>query len=178
MPTIYQGVLHDCFEMLAPVLQTFLGNVHGGRASGRLRVTRAAGWLRNGAAWALGIPPAGEYDLLLEVVPHGDGQRWARHFGKHTLTTMQYVWRDLLIERKGLASLGFVLIVEGESLLFKARRAWVLGVPVPLWLSPCIEAENRHCAAGGWHVRVVFRVPLLGQVAEYSGTVIANAGDV
>ena len=142
MATIYQRVLKDRLELLPAVLRQFLSQEHGGSARGRLTVTRAAGWLRNFAAWALGIPPAGDYDLLLEVIPHGVGQRWVRHFDNYTLTTVQTEWRGLLIERKGLASLGFELIIRGETLLFKPRRAWVLVVPAPLWLSPCIEAEN------------------------------------
>ena len=89
----------------------------------------------------LGIPPAGDYDLVLEVAPHKAGQRWVNRFANHVLTT-QYDRRGLLIARAGLASLGFELLVEGESLLFRARRAWLFGIPLPLWLSPRIEAEN------------------------------------
>ena len=63
------------------------------------------------------------------------------------------------------------LLVEGESLLFRARRAWLFGIPLPLWLSPRIEAENHPATSDGWQVRVCFRVPLLGEVARYEGTV-------
>ena len=170
--TIYQNLLKHRIDLLSHSLRQFLSQ-DSGQAAGRMTVTRAPGWIRGFTAWALGIPPADEYDLALEVTPHGAGQRWARHFGKYSLTTTQYAWRELLIERKGLASLGFDLLVQGERLLFKPRRAWVLGVRVPLWLSPQIDAENWPGPAGGWHVRVAFRVPLLGQVAEYEGEVRA-----
>lgn len=173
MTTIYERLLQGRLDRLPAALRQFLSQASGGQATGRLTVTRAPGWLRRLAAWALGIPPAGDYELVLDVSPHGAGQRWSRHFGKHTLTTTQIAWRELLVERKGLASLGFELQVEGERLCFKPRRAWVLGVPVPLWMSPQIEAENWPSEAGGWHVRVVFRVPLLGQVAAYAGEVRA-----
>jgi len=158
--------------LLAPALQHFLGLEQGGHASGRMTVTRAVGRLRKLAGWALGIPPAGDYDLLLEVVTTGNSQCWLRHFGNYTLRTVQTAWRDLLIERKGLASVGFELSVEGHALLFKTCRAWILGVPVPLWLSPCIEAGNWPNEASGWRVRVTFRVPLLGRIAEYEGSVL------
>lgn len=169
--TIYQRVLGQRFAALTPVLREFLSRDASGSATGRLTVTRSAGWARNVAAWALGIPPAGDYDLLLQVIPHGAGQRWVRNFGRHALTTWQSNWCGLLIERKGVASLGFELTVDGDALLFRACKAWVLGVRVPLWLSPSIDAENRPDESGGWQVRVVFRVPLLGRVAEYQGSV-------
>ena len=178
LATIYQNVLGQRIERLPPVLREFLSREAGGSASGRLTVRRDAGWSRHLVAWALGIPPPGDYEMLVQVIPHGAGQRWVRNFGSHVLTTWQRDWRGILLERKGLASLGFELIVDGDSLLFRACKAWVLGMRVPLWLSPCIDAENRPNASGGWQVRVVFRVPLLGRVAEYQGSVtpIANAG--
>ncbi len=171
MATIYQRVLRDRFELLPPALGRFLGDERGGRASGRLTVTRTVGYLHNLAAAALGIPPPGEYDLLLEVSPHAAGQRWVRRFGAHALETTQADYRGLLIESSGPASLGFELAVEAGALLFRPRRAWVLGIPVPLWLAPSIEADNRPEESGGWRVRVRFRVPCLGLVGEYEGLV-------
>lgn len=172
--TIYQTLLQHRFELMPAALRQFLAQDRA-QAVGRLTVTRASGRLRNFAAWALGIPPAGEYVLRLEVVPHCNGQRWLRHFGKYLLATTQTAWRDLLIERKGLASLGFELVIDDQVLSFKPRRAWLLGVRVPLWMSPRIEAENWPNDANGWRVRVIFRVPLLGQIAEYAGAVAPMA---
>jgi hypothetical protein len=174
--TIYQRVLQDRFGLLHPALRQFLGDERGGRAVGRLRVTRAGGWLRRLAGAALGLPPAGDYDLLLVMTPHGDGQRWVRHFGKHLLTTTQSDHRGLLVESSGPGSLGFELVVEGGALFFRPRRAWVLGVPVPLWLSPGIEVENVPAGSGGWRVVVRFRLPLLGPVGEYEGEVTPEEG--
>jgi hypothetical protein len=149
LATIYQRVLRDRFELLAPALGRFLGEERGGRASGRLAVTRTAGRVRNLAAAALGIPPSGEYDQLLEVSPHAAGQRWVRRFGAHTLETIQSDYRGLLVESSGPASLGFELSVEGGALLFRPRRAWVLGIRLPLWLAPRIEADNWPNETGG-----------------------------
>lgn len=136
MATIYQRVLGDRFELLARALGRFLSEDRGGRASGRLSVTRTAGILRNLAAAVLRIPPPGEYHLLLEVSPHAAGQRWVRHFGAHTLDTIQGDYGGLLVESSGPASIGFELSVEGGALLFRPLRAWVLGIRLPLWLAP------------------------------------------
>ncbi|HEX5269593.1 MAG TPA: DUF4166 domain-containing protein [Gemmataceae bacterium] len=172
MPTVYQRVLRDRFELLHPTLRRLLGDERGGRAAGRLRVTRPTGWLRRLAGAALGLPPAGEYDILLVVTPHGDGQLWVRHFGKHILSTSQSDHRGLLVESAGPGSLGFDLVIEREGLFFRPRRAWILGVPVPLWLSPYVEADNVPSESGGWRITVRFRLPLLGPVGEYEGDVM------
>jgi hypothetical protein len=175
LATVYQRVLQDRFKLLAPVLQHCLAAEGGLRATGRLTVTRSPGWLRHLAAAALGIPPAGAFDLLLDVTPHGSGQLWRRRFGGHTLQTAQAEYRGLLVESSGPGSLGFELVVADGALLFRPRRAWLFGLPWPRWLAPDVEAENRPGAAGSWRVCVRFRVPLLGRVAEYEGDVTPEA---
>ena len=172
MATIYQRILKDRFELLAPALRQFLGNECGGRVSGRLPIARTPGRLHHLAAAAMGIPPAGDYDLVLEVLPYAGGQRWVRHFGTYTLATTQKDYRGMLIEYSGPASIGFELVVQTGSLFFHPRRAWMMGIPLPLWLAPRIEAENRSMEPDGWWVCVRFAVPLLGLVAEYEGTVM------
>jgi hypothetical protein len=172
LPTIYERVLGERFESLNPALRRFLTNVQGGRAVGKLRVTRADGRLRNAVAAGMGIPPAGEYETQLDVSPLGDGQRWRRRFGRYALETTQREHRGLLLESSGPASIGFELVVDQGELLFFPRRAWLFGIPLPLWLAPRIEAENSPAESGGWRVRVRFGVPLLGRVAEYEGDVI------
>ena len=177
MPTVYQRVLRERFESLHPVLRRFLGEATGARAVGRLRVTCAAGRLRNAIASGLGIPPAGEYDMWLEVSPRGESQRWVRHFGRYALETDQSEYQGLLVESSGPASIGFELIIREGALLFRPCRAWILGIPLPLWLAPRIAVENWPGGSEGWLVRVRFGVPLLGQVAEYEGDVVANEAD-
>jgi Domain of unknown function (DUF4166) len=163
-------LLQDRFELLAPALHRFLAEDRG-RAFGRLSVRRSAGRLRNLGAAALGVPPEGDYDLLLEVTLNGAGQRWTRRFGPHALVTTQIEHCGLLVESSGPGSLGFELIVEAGALLFRPRRAWVFGLPVPLWMAPNIEADNWPTESGGWRVHLRFCLPLLGVVGEYEGEV-------
>ncbi len=176
METIYHRVLGERFALLHPTLRYFLGDKRGARATGRMTVRRPPGWLRRLAGRALGLPPAGEYELVLVVTPHGNGQRWDRHFGTHVFTTYQYDYRGLLLEAAGPGSVGFELVNEGGTLHFRPRRAWLLGIPVPLWLVPGVDAENVPLATGGWRVIVRFRLPLLGPVGEYEGEVVSEVG--
>jgi hypothetical protein len=171
LPTIYQRVLGERFGAMDAALQRFLGSDVGGQARGRLRVRRFGGWPLGLVATAMGIPPDGEYEMHLEVTPRGDGQRWVRRFGGYTLATVQAARAGLLVEWSGPASLGFELIVADGALRFRARRAWILGMPIPLWLAPEIEAENRALESGNWWVHVRFRLPRLGPLAEYVGEV-------
>jgi hypothetical protein len=99
-----------------------------------------------------------------------------RRFGAHTLETTQGDYRGLLVESSGPATLGFELSVERGALLFRPRRAWVLGIRLPLWLAPRIEADNWPRESGGWRVHVRFRMPLLGLVGEYEGHVMPEEG--
>ena len=114
----------------------------------------------------------GDYDLLLEVLPHEAGQRWLRRFGPHRLETTQTDHRGLLVESAGPASLGFQLTIDEGALLFRLRRFWVLGIPAPRWLAPSIAASNLPKEPGGWRVCVEFRVPLLGLLGKYEGDVM------
>lgn len=157
--------------MLHPVLQQFFGAECDGIASGRLRVTRSPGWLRNCAATALGLPPSGDYELQLTVTRQGVGEHWVRHIGPFVMATVLTDYRRLLVETAGPGSLGFELAVEEGALYFRPRRAWVFGVPIPLSLAPRVEASNRPTQSGGWEVLVRFRLPLLGLVGEYAGEV-------
>jgi len=98
LPTVYQQALRERFEELHPDLRRFLGSERGGSAAGRLRVMRVGGVLRGLAASALGIPPAGEYELRLHVSPQGGKQRWVRRFGEHVLETSLSEQDGLLLE--------------------------------------------------------------------------------
>src|SRR5436853_4741 len=100
---LYQRVLGEQCDRLHPALCRFFADDRPRRAVGRLRVTRTAGWLRKLAATALGLPPAGEYDLVLEVTPHAAGERWVRRFGKHVLATNQREHHGFLRESSGPA---------------------------------------------------------------------------
>jgi hypothetical protein len=169
--TVYQQVLGDRFVLLRPLLQAFLGADCVKRAQGRMQVIRSGGWLRNTIATLMGIPPGGPYSVCLEVSPVAGGERWRRRFGKHALETVQSVRGGLLVEASGPASLGFELLVQDGALLFRRRRAWLCGIPLPLWLAPKIEAENMARDGVAWHVCVRFGVPILGEVGRYEGEV-------
>lgn len=172
--TLYERILRDRFPLLHPTLRSFLATKLGGSAEGPFTVTRAPGIFRRMAARFLGLPPAGEYEVRLVVMPRAKGERWIRHIGRYTLATNQAEHQGLMVETSGPGSIGFELVVDQGGLLFRPRRAWFLGLPLPLWLSPSIEAENWPDGLDGWRVVVRFRIPLLGAIGQYEGTIKAN----
>jgi len=171
VPTIYQQALGDQFGLLHPLLQAFLGAECVKRAQGRMHVIRGRGWFRHTIANLLGIPPAGLYDVSLEVSYVEGGERWRRQFGEHVLETVQSVRGGLLAEASGRASLGFEMLVQDGALLLRRRRAWLGGIRLPLWLAPHVEAEDTATDGPAWRVSVRFGIPFLGEVARYEGEV-------
>jgi hypothetical protein len=171
LQTLYQRVLGDRFSSLQPGLQAFLAADCPKHASGSMQVVREKGWFRNRIASLLGIPPAGRYETHLEVLPWSCGERWLRHFNAHTLETRQRAYGDLLLESSGPGTIGFELAVDRGGLLFRCRRAWLVGVRIPLWLAPQIEADNRAVDPERWSVSVRFSVLGLGQIAKYEGEI-------
>ena len=173
MPTLYQAVLGPEFARLAPVLRGFHGEPEGGRAHGRLRVVRGAGLLARFAGWCIGAPAAGEgvsVDMHVEV--RGERERWTQSFAGAPMITRQWREGDRLIEALGPSALVFALERDGEAMLFRQRGCRVLGIPLPRWLSPAIEARASASERGrdSWAIAVEIRLPAIGLVVGYSGT--------
>jgi hypothetical protein len=170
--SLYRRLLAERFEQLHPVLQGFHGSGREARGAGAFRVLRPPDRLRNAVAGLLGLPPAGDHvPLRLEVCPEGPAERWVRSFGGHRFVTLQSAWNGLLLEATGPACLGFALAVEGGGLAFASRRAWLFGIPLPRCCAPAVAAVSVP-QGPGWRVQVRVRVPLLGELVRYEGSVV------
>jgi hypothetical protein len=167
---VYQRVLQDRVTLLHGNLRRFFTSEPPLRATGRLRVTRATGWLRRVFLSLTNLPPGGEHDVRVEVQAHGDAQKWVRSFGQHVFATVHSDYRGLLVESAGPMSFGFELAVEDASLNFVMRQAWFCGIPLPGFCRPNIEARNI-ADDTGWRVEVRMRLPVLGLVIQYEGHV-------
>jgi Domain of unknown function (DUF4166) len=170
-PSLYRRVLGPRFDLLPEVLRRFHDASGGGRAHGTLRVERATGWLRNALATLLGFPAAGnEVPVHLQVEVKGDRERWVREFGGHKLVTVQWAWDGYLMERAGPTTFSCTLTADGSCMRYEFQRAWILGVPLPRWLSPSVVSwveagENR------WRIVVRISAPILGELVSYEGWV-------
>jgi hypothetical protein len=169
--SLYRRVLGPDFDALPAVLKRFHDAAEGGRAQGTFRVVRGSGVVRNIVASLLRLPKAGEnVPICLEVVVQGDRERWLRHFPGRCTTTVEWADGNLLMERFGLSSFSSILAVEGSRVRYIFQRAWLAGIPLPVWLSPHVES---YVDAGetGWRVVVHIFAPILGEIVHYEGWV-------
>ena len=138
------------------------------------KITRGRGFLRGLIAWAGGLPPAGAaVPMRLRIVAEGEGERWIREFGTHRLESVQRAWNGLMVESFGAITLGFRLVIEGDALRLVPARAWVLGIPWPLWLAPHgtgIEIGQ----TDGCSIVARAELPLLGLLVQYEGLVVED----
>jgi hypothetical protein len=168
--TLHQRLLGDSFQRLPPPLHAFHGCQAGGRASGRFELVRGRGWLRRWAAWIMRLAPAGsDVPTRLKVVVAGDRERWVRHFGSHTMVTIQQEQRGLLAEDFGKMRFMFQLTADEDGLRFTLRRVKLAGLPLPLWLAPRVSATVTG-EPHGWHVDARIGVLLLGTLLSYRGS--------
>lgn len=166
---LYERILGDRFTQLDPVLQDF--HRLGTAGSGQARVLRPQGSFRNLVARLMGLPPASAgAPLTLKVERVGNGEKWTRRFGTHELVTVQHEQRGMLIERAGMVRLAFEVKARPGIMSFRSRRGWFAGLPIPQLISPSATADVLP-ATGGWQVRVEVRLPLLGELVRYEGTV-------
>ena len=166
---LYRLACGDPFNCLPDVLRAFHSLPSGGQARGELTITRGPGRIRGKCADLMRLPPAGEgVAVRLEVQVHAERERWIRDFGAHRLVTEQWCRSGLLVEAAGPMWFGFRLTADETRMEFAMERCWLLGLPLPLFLAPRVDAVVTGRASGWWTV-VNVRVPLLGLLARYEG---------
>jgi hypothetical protein len=167
--SLYKRVLGEEFDSLPSVLRCFHEVSAGGKARGRLRITRGKGWLRNVLATLMRLPPQGEQvPVSLAVCVEEEAERWTRNFGPLCLVTRQWVQNGLLIEAAGPVRFGFRLTADATGMEFHFAGCWFLGVRLPSALAPRVHAEARGREACWW-LSVCVEVPALGVLVRYEG---------
>ncbi|HVZ42129.1 MAG TPA: DUF4166 domain-containing protein [Candidatus Kapabacteria bacterium] len=171
-PTLYQRLLGDSYLLLPQPLQRFHSLAAGGTAEGRVTVEWSAGRPARLCARLLLLPKAGT-DLPVRVVVEPDAQRetWLRWFGNGLMRTVQRAHRDLLAERKGPATVYFLLRADAGGITFQYHSTRMFGIPLPRFIAPHIAAR----AAGeeqGWRIDVRISIPMVGPIAAYHGLIL------
>ncbi|MCB9640010.1 MAG: DUF4166 domain-containing protein [Myxococcales bacterium] len=170
--SLYERVLGEEVEHLSPVVRDAHTRPQGVEAKGLFAVRHGEGWLRRTLAWLMRLPPAStETPVTLHVEVHGDEERWVRTFGKFVFSTRQYARGGLLWEVLWPVSVGMVLSAKEGALYFTTQKIRILGLPWPLWLSPCPFAVASQKDETTWHIRVSVSLPVLGEIASYTGDI-------
>ena len=172
MTTLYQRILGERFDALDPVLRRFHSSETRAAGRGLFRVVHHPGWVRKLLLAVLRFPAKGDgVEVRLEVTPSESGERWVRSFAGRPLVTWQSAGRGLLMERAGPLCFGLAVEVVAGGLTFRTRRTWMLGVPLPGWLAPRVEADVAP-AGEAWNVAVRLALPLVGRLLDYEGEVV------
>ncbi|MBS1914528.1 MAG: DUF4166 domain-containing protein [Bacteroidetes bacterium] len=170
-PTLYQRLLGDSFPLLPEPLQRFHSLGAGGTAKGLVTVEWAANRLARLCARLLKLPKAGTHVPVCVVVePDGNREVWSRWFGRELIRTVQRAHHGLLAERKGPATVYFVLCADAGGITFQYHSTRMFGIALPRFIAPCIAAR----AAGdgqGWRIHVRISVPMVGPIASYYGLI-------
>jgi len=123
------------------------------------------------------LPASGaEVPLDLEVEPEGDGERWTRHLGRNVMITHQRPAPDsLLFDSLGPFTVAFELQADTRGLFYRQRRVRLtwggLNLPLPYLIAPqAVGLETVTPDGNGVDVQVAVRVPLLGIVLAYRGS--------
>lgn len=164
------------FAQLHPLLQ----QLH--RQSGVLRGTVEvglgrgfAGWLGRRLARRLGMPAtAGPHALEVHIHSTDGVLHWSRRFdGRHAFvsrfrpcgTYPSGYW----IEQTGSLRLELGVVIQSGGWHWQHRGTRWFGVPIPRFLLPHTVASKR-IESDGYRFSVAVRVPLLGEVLGYAGT--------
>jgi hypothetical protein len=139
------------------------------RLAGRVAVQRGSPFASL-IADALGLPQAGaSVDMMVESEHRADVMIWNRTIGGRPFRSRFRFVRDRLAESVRPFSLLLRLVVADGRLHYRLERVSAMGLPWPRALAPHLEAWEG-AANGQYAFAVEVRLPILGRLVRYSGT--------
>lgn len=168
---LFKHVLGKRFEELPPALRTLLAGPDARWYQGTATITRGSNTLSHLLGGLIGLPrKAQEVSVSLEVVPGVHRETWTRHFGRKKLRTEMRArgraGRGRIVERFGLVSLTLELTVEGGELVYRTLSARMLGVPLPRFLAPSVQAVATE-VGGKLAIESTTRAGSIGRLLRY-----------
>jgi hypothetical protein len=88
-------------------------------------------------------PSPGTRTVKLRVEKTDSGERWIRDFQGEVFATEQHAVRGLISERYGILEVEFKVNARGVSLLYEPVMMRILGLTIPPWMRPRMEASER-----------------------------------
>jgi len=143
--------------------------------AGRADIDRRPGLLAWMICALMGLPEQGrDVVVTVEFVRQGISEIWKRRFGdrRYSSTMSPGAAKGELVECFGPFTLVFALQADATRLALNLQTCSLFGIPLPTFLRPCCQAEEREENA-----RFVFDIPLdlpfLGQILRYRGWLVA-----
>ena len=172
---MYETVMGPAFEALAQPVKTFHRTRGRRTLHGWVRTEAPASWPARLLALCLGTPlqpVSGAIRFELDAGPACE--TWVRHFPGKTMRSRMRLVQGELTERLGPALLHFQLLADDGRLVMRLRGLRFLGIPCPRWALPRIVAEEEG-RDGRLYFRIGAALPLIGQVAGYTGYLAVDA---
>jgi uncharacterized protein YbjT (DUF2867 family) len=137
-------------------------------AAGEAVVTRGCGGPVRLLARLMRFPPEGAWPLHVHFTERGGVETWTRDYGGHIMRSRLSARPGGVVERFGPLRLLFDLVPRADGFVMALRGWSVLGIPLPLFLAPRIEASER-AQEGRFHFDVSASLPFVGKVVAYTG---------
>lgn len=144
---LYERVLGDQFSLLpTPVQQMHLVQKHL-LASGSCTVMQGSHPLSRIVSWYFGFPKSGfTLPIKVNIIVQGGAEKWSRQIGEAMfsshLTEGVFQSGRCLIEKFGFVIFYFSLPVTQNGLSMKLLRVTVLGISMPKWCWPIVNATE------------------------------------
>lgn len=171
---LYRRVLGDAWVTLARQVRGM--HAPGFSARGTLTVRHGKSAFARLLAKLSGAPPPSEHcDVTLEVAVSRDRQTWSRTYGRHRVTTRQWIRDGLVVEAYAGLAVHFRLVPDGAGgLVYEQAKTTLeigpLAIPLPSFLAP--RAKGRVSAgdtADEARVDVSVSAPIVGLLVSYVG---------
>lgn len=172
---MYETVMGPAFGALADPVKAFHRTRGRRTLHGWVRTEAPASWPARLLARCLGTPldpVSGAIRFELDAAP--GCETWVRHFPGKTMRSRMRLVKGELTERLGPTLLHFQLLADDGRLVMRLRALKFLGIPCPRWALPRIVAEEEG-RDGHLHFRISAALPLIGQVAGYTGYLTVDA---
>lgn len=177
---VYREILGAAYEGL-PLSVQRLHDLDGHAVwAGRAEVRRGRGVLASLVARVFGFPPeAADVPVRVEFTVRDGVERWQRDFDGVRFFSDQSVGTGrnagLLSERFGPVVVAMALELRAGAMYLVPRRWSVLGVPMPRWMLPAGTSHERD-AGGAFCFDVEMRLPIIGRIVAYRGTLAPVGG--
>ena len=174
---MYEALMGASFPRLSPPIQAFhrLRGLHV--LHGWVQTEAPRTFLARLMARCLGtplLPSSGA--IRFELDAHTDHEVWVRHFPTNTMMSRMRLVHGELTESLGPTRLHFCLDEVEGRLVMRLTKLRFLMLPCPRWAMPIVIAEEVG-SGGRLEFNVKASLPLVGQVAGYSGYLVINVGE-
>lgn len=173
-PLFAEQLGRDRWSTLPPALRRLHDVAFADTFAGMGEVLRGTGLAARLIGWAMGFPPAGRNVLVnVRMQRVGTDEVWVRDFAgrrfRSRISPGGSRGSGEVREHFGLLSFAIPLAFSDGALAYPVQRAFLLGVPLPRWLTPRSETHERVDEAGRACFDVRISMPGIGHVVSYMG---------